>query len=376
MTDGEHLRYSRDAPASPGLRVRRSARVSLLRIGIDTRLHARGLGIATYVDGLARALADHPEVEEVVLLGAAGVTAIDPALRPARLLALHLDVVHFPANLGWLRRGPVPHVLTVHDAIFLHARGRTPRQLAGRALMRALVPRSASVAWEVVTVSDVARQDLRQLGVDRHVHVCPHGAPQDVAPQPGPRTAVLLFAASDPRKGTTLALHAWEAALAELPEQTELLVLTAAGIGDDDARLAARLPRVRTLGRLDRSVLARLLGTARALLHTSSAEGFGLPVLEAMAGGTVVVGGLAPSVRWLAGDALADAGGARHAAALAHALVEVCTHDRLAAELASRGRRRASQFTWAASAERHLAAYKAAVAQGSRWRAEGAVDLH
>ena len=336
--------------------------MTALRIGIDTRLHGRGLGIATYIDELAAALAARPDVDEVVRLGNRAL--LDPALTARLLRSLRLDVLHFPANIGWLRRGPIPHVLTVHDAIFLDARGRTTRQLVGRAAMRALVPRSLSAACEVVTVSDVAREELRRLGAAGPVHVCPHGAPSDIVVQDGPRTAVLVFAATDPRKGTALALDTWEAALPGLPAQTELHLLTAAGLDDGDARRAAGLARVRIVGRLDRPELTALLGSARALLHTSVAEGFGLPVLEAMVGGTVVVGGLAPSVRWLAQDALANPAGTVDPAGLAAALVDVCSDDARAADLRARGRRRASQFTWSASASLHLTAYRAAV---ERW---------
>ena len=301
-----------------------------------------------------------------MLLGACGGALIDPALSPGRLASLDLDVVHFPANLGWLRRGPVPHVLTVHDAIFLHARGRTARQLAGRALMRALVPRSVSMACEVVTVSDVAREDLRSgLGVDRHVHVCPHGAPEDIVPQPGPRSAVLVFAASDPRKGTALALEAWRTALPALPAQTELYLLTAAGSATRTrVLLLAFLGFADSIASIVRAGIAarERSGVAAHLIR----GGLRAPrTRQAMVGGAVVVGGLAPSVRWLAGDALAGVGGARDAASIAAALVEVCTHDGLASDLRSRGRTRASQFTWSASAEGHMTAYRAAIERRS-----------
>lgn len=352
------------------------AMMSGIRVGLDARLHGRGLGIATYIDGLAEALMQRSDVDEVLLLGGgagsvSGATSVhgpigralaDPRLGRRQLAGLELDVLHFCANIGWLRRGAAPHALTVHDAIFLDARGRTLRQRAGRAAMRTLVPRSIDATPALITVSAVARQELARLGAgDRHVHVCPHGAPGDIVPSKAPRTDVLVFAASDPRKGTTLALQTWEAALPELPATTRLHILTAAGLAAGDARHAARLPRTVIHGRLERRALVALLGRARALLHTSRAEGFGLPVLEAMTGGAVVVGGLAPSVRWIAGDALAPDSGA----GLAAALVTVCRDDKLAARLRARGIRRAAQFSWEASAELHLAAYREAIGPGA-----------
>lgn len=347
--------------------------MSPLRVGLDARLYGRGLGIATYIDGLAKALALRADIDEVLLLGggagsASGATCLrggvgsalaDPRLARRQLAGLELDVLHFCSNLGWLRRGPVPHALTVHDAIFLDARGRTLHQLAGRAAMRALVPRSVAAASALITVSGAARQDVERLqSGDRCFHVCPHGAPDDVVPLGDRRTDVLVFAASDPRKGTALALQTWEAALPQLPAATRLHILTSAGIADGDARHAARLPRTVIHGRLARPELAALLGSTRALLHTSRAEGFGLPVLEAMAGGTIVVGAYAPSARWIAADALApglDKG-------LAASLVAVCRDDELAARLRARGLQRAAQFSWAASAQLHVAAYREAIA--------------
>jgi len=352
--------------------------MSALRIGLDARLFGRGLGIATYLDGLARALAQRDDVSEVVMLGGGtgsapgmscvrgGVSAAlaDPRLGRRRLADLKLDVVHFCGNIGWLRPGECPHALTVHDAIFLDARGRTMRQIVGRAAMRLLVPRSISAAPVLITVAEATRAHLVRLGSgDRDVFVCPHGAPDDIVPVAGPRTDVLLFAASDPRKGTTLALQIWEEALPRLPAATRLHVLSAAGIAEHDARYAARLARTQVHGRLERSELAVMLGTARALLHTSSAEGFGLPVLEAMTGGTIVVGALSPTARWIAGDALAGDGapGGAQAPQLADALVAVCRDDELATRLRERGLFRAAGFTWAASAEKHVQAYRVAI---------------
>jgi len=347
--------------------------MSALRVGLDARLYGRGLGIATYIGNLATALSQRDDVSEVVLLGAGaaslpGVRCVggsataalaDPRLARGRLAELELDVLHFCANTGWLRRGSLPHALTVHDAIFLDARGRTVRQVIGRAAMRTLVPRSIAAAPAVITGSETALHDLARLGAGvRFVHVCPHGAPEDIVASTAPRADALLFAASDPRKGTALALQAWEAALPDLPHGSRLHVLTAAGISADDAAYAARLPRTQLHGRLERSNLVALLQCVRVLLHTSRAEGFGLPVLEAMTAGTVVVGGLSPTVRWITGDALLEGSSASE---IAMALVTVCADDELAARLQARGLRRARDFSWAASAEQHMNAYRAAM---------------
>ncbi|HEV2776389.1 MAG TPA: glycosyltransferase [Solirubrobacteraceae bacterium] len=350
-----------------------------LRIAIDARLAWRGLGIATYVEELTRALAERADVEEVVLVGSTrGAAARGPKIRSAhaavpaallhtsiggRVLArLGVDVVHFAGNVGPARSYVVPHVLTVHDAIFLDAPGATLRQRLGRAYLRRVVPRAAAAAPVVVAVSPTGADDARRLGARAAaIRVIPHGVPRR-RPAAGPTGRhVLLFAARDPRKGTAVALRAWANAVERLPADVELVVLCAAGLGTSEAALASATPHVRRVGRLSRSDLDDLVGAALALVHTSTAEGFGLPVLEAITAGVPVVGGYAPSVRWIAADALlaTEPGDDR---ALADALVRLIRDDSLRADLALRGRRRAAEFSWERSAAAHVAAYRAALA--------------
>jgi glycosyltransferase involved in cell wall biosynthesis len=125
--------------------------------------------------------------------------------------------------------------------------------------------------------------------------------------------------------------------------------------GVDLASVAANagLPpdRLHALGRLDDRDLAAVLNGATVLAAPSRAEGFGLPVLEAMAAGVPVVCSDAPALAELAGAAGLVVR-REDPAALADALSQVLGDESTAAELAVRGTRRALDFTWASAATR------------------------
>jgi glycosyltransferase involved in cell wall biosynthesis len=115
---------------------------------------------------------------------------------------------------------------------------------------------------------------------------------------------------------------------------------------------------VRVLGRLPDPDLAVVLARATALVMPSRAEGFGLPVLEAMAHGTPVVTSDVPALREVAGDA-ALAVPAGDAAALATALARLAGDAGLRQRLGAAGRRRASAQTWDAAARQLWELYAA-----------------
>ena len=162
---------------------------------------------------------------------------------------------------------------------------------------------------------------------------------------------VLSLATLEPRKGLDVLLAAMaQPAAPDLP----LLVVGQSGWGGVDpmaeaARLGVPAGRVRVLGRLPDADLAVVLARATALAAPSRAEGFGLPVLEAMAAGVPVISSDAP--------ALVEVGGGAtlvvkrdDPAALAEALAEIVTDDGLRAKLAAAGRQRATVYTWEGAA--------------------------
>jgi alpha-1,3-rhamnosyl/mannosyltransferase len=150
-----------------------------------------------------------------------------------------------------------------------------------------------------------------------------------------------------------------------------VLVGTDRGTGDALSALAADAgapEAVVRIGRVDEPVLRALYRCATAFIYPSRYEGFGLPVLEAMASGTPVIASNAASIPELAGDGaiLLDPDDAR---GWTDAVIRVATDGALRRELAARGRARASLFTWTRTARATMDAYKTCLADAAQRRA-------
>jgi glycosyltransferase involved in cell wall biosynthesis len=247
-----------------------------------------------------------------------------------------VDVLHSPANFApW--HGRFARVLTLHDVLFRKAPEHVTTVL--RAGTEALLPRAVRRAHRVITVSEASRDAIvAELGVpaDR-VAVIPNGVTVR-----GDRTVVLALATNLPHKNLE-GLLAGHARLAERPllaiagHRTETLQ------GDD----------VRALGALPPDRLEDLWAAADAAITTTLYEGFGLPVLEAMAHGVPVAASDLPVLREVAGN-LAVWLDPRDPASIAAALERVLAAD------GAPGRERAARFTWRAAAERTLETYERA----------------
>lgn len=241
-------------------------------------------------------------------------------------------------------RLPCPAVVTIHDLSFERDASLMGRK--DRAVFRRVVPRAARRAARVLTVSERTRRDLRELyGVpDEKIVVAPNGV--DPAFTPGASETrgdyVLLVGAVQERKHPLAALAAAEAA--GLP-------LVVAGPAKDES-LARELERrgARVTGYVEQDELVRLYRGAACLVQASRYEGFGLPVLEAMATGTPVVAVPEPALQEVAGEAAVWADEVGLAAGIHRAIAE---RDRLAAA----GLERARRFSWAETARRTLDVY-------------------
>ena len=240
-------------------------------------------------------------------------------------------------------RLPCPAVVTIHDLSF--ERDPTLMGRKDRVVFRRVVPRAARRAARVLTVSERTRRDLRELyGIpDSRIVVTPNGVDPAFSPGPnGGRDYVLLVGAVQERKNPLAALAAAEAA--GLP-------LVVAGPAKDEA-LARELERrgARVTGYVEQDELVRLYRGAACLVQASRYEGFGLPVLEAMATGTPVVAVPEPALQEVAGDAAVWADESGLAEGIRRAVAD---RDRLVWA----GLERARRFSWAETARRTLDVY-------------------
>jgi len=290
-----------------------------------------------------------------------------------------VDVVHAPTALippagrPWSSRA-VPLVATIHDAVpWTHPETLTAHGAAWHQRMGARAARDAAaviVPTEAVGVQ--LRAVLPDLGADRIHVISQSSAPALAQPTPAARARahalglpgryLLSLATLEPRKGLDVLLAALAEPSAEpgaaLPP---LVVVGQPGWGGvdvaDEARRLGIADRVRVLGRIDDEVLAAVLADAVALVMPSRAEGFGLPVLEAMAAGVPAVISDDPALLEVAaGSALTAPIG--DAPALAGALARVAGDEPLRARMIAAGRARAADFDWDASAARLWALYR------------------
>jgi glycosyltransferase involved in cell wall biosynthesis len=266
---------------------------------------------------------------------------------PRLLRRLRPELAHFQhvLPLGFNGRS----VVTLHDLSFESdpaAMGRLDRLI-----FRTMVPRAARNAGHVLVVSERTRRDVEdRYGIaPEKVTVTPNGVDPSFSPGgSGDRDGYVLFVGAIQRRKDPLA--ALEAARAVgLP-------LVVAGPAKEPG-LAQRLRDggADLRGYVSKPELAELYRGAAALVLPSRFEGFGLPVLEAMACGTPVVAAPEPALREVAGDAAVYAEDGDFGAALGRALQE---RDRLSAA----GLARARLFSWEETARRTVEVYRGVLA--------------
>jgi alpha-1,3-rhamnosyl/mannosyltransferase len=274
---------------------------------------------------------------------------------PRALQKLRPRLAHFQYVIPPLYQGPA--VVTVHDIAF----DRMPHLMGHRdgIAFRSLVPRSMRRAERVLTVSEWTRADIvDRYGLEPERVVVTGGGLDPAFGHTGgrpDRPPYLLFVgALQPRKGPVVALEA----LARLPSELHLVMVGPAKRGLDEVRRAIdRLglrSRVELTGYVSQKELAGLYRGAACMLFPSRYEGFGLPVLEAMASGTPVVATTAGAIPEVAGRAavLVAPGDAE---ALADGVHQALANRE---QLVVAGLDRARSFPWGQVADRTLGIYR------------------
>jgi glycosyltransferase involved in cell wall biosynthesis len=298
---------------------------------------------------------------------AAQATVLPVAARRKRL-----DVLHSPANGGPPITPGVARVVTLLDLIWLHQREQwdTPAAMRKLAFLARISARSAH---RVITISNSARDDLvanfdlpqEKIDVARlGVRVPqPVAAPPDLRErlQLGGDPIVLCVAQKRPYKNLGVLIRA----MSELGDQPATLVLPGASTTHEaELRALAQTlgvgDRVRFLGWLSDADLDGLYRVATCFVLPSLIEGFGLPVLEAMARDVPVACSNRPALPEVVGEA-AVLFGPEDQSAVTAAIRRLLTDDSLRSRLVALGRERVRLFTWERTAEATVASYRRAI---------------
>ncbi len=375
-----------------------------MRIGVDARtLRDDYPGIGRYLYNLMAAMQPQLEGDTLVVLHdpavksryavaplaqAAGLELAECPLAPRGLSQqwklppvlrrLSLDVFFTPYYFTAYRGLPCPLVLTQHDLIPLVHPASMPSPL-DRLSYRVAVGLAVRAARRIIVPSQATRADLLRLYAppNDRVEVIPEAAAPAFSPAPEtavrrsrellrvPQRYILHVGANKPHKNLETLLAAYHRYYTQAPaENRAALVL----VGEHDPRYvtprrwAAQLGLARSvlaLGNVPDADLRALYSGATALAFPSLYEGFGLPVLEAMACGAPVLASSASSLPEVAGDAalLLEPG---DVPAWTAAIGRVLDEPELRTSLREKGLARAAQFSWEKSARRTLEVLRSA----------------
>ncbi len=357
-------------------------------------------GVGRYVDQLLTALAElgadlavvcQPRDEAFYreLLPGARVVAAPAAIgrRPARLAweqvglprvarEVGAGVLHCPHYTMPLVAG-LPVVTTLHDATFFTL--PEVHQRVKRTFFRAWTTVSLRRAGRCVVPSRATLDELSRVtrAVHGQVEVAHHGVDAARFHVPSAQEVeaarrhlglragryVGFLGTIEPRKNVPALIEGWQQAVAGSADPPALVLAGGRGWDERVDEVLARVPahlEVLRPGYLPLELLAGFLGGAEVLAYPSLAEGFGLPVLEAMACGAPVLTTRALALPEVGGDAVAYT--EPDAASIAGRLRQLLHAPGERARLSAAAVERAAMFTWRACAQQHLHAYAAAAA--------------
>lgn len=347
-------------------------------------------GIGTYVRELAPQLAGDPSLDLSVFhcrfsrggpdpawLASFGVLDVPATIRtlypqwgvfgrpklPPAFDDLHIVHATNPAGVPPVRMGQ-KLVVTVHDLAFERFPELFPREW--RWLYKAGLRAAIGRADAIIVPSQATADDLADRVDPAKVHVTRLAAslPADPAPPETlerlgiPRPYVLFVGTVEPRKNIVRLVRSYRQVAPDVPHA---LVLAGAN-GWKTEELEYELSRegpgtiVRT-GRVTEHELDALYRGTDAFVYPSLYEGFGLPVLEALARGVPTVTSTNPALTELAGDAALSID-PDDVAALAEAIARILTDSRMADDLGRRGLQRAAAFSWPSTARATLGVYR------------------
>lgn len=370
------------------------------RLGIDARKLA-DYGIGTYLQGLLGGLVElELEGEVVVFVSPSGRDLLPPMPPGWRVVVVEAPgysvqeqlVVPLAAWRAGVRVLHVPHyvvpllfpgsvIVTVHDIIHVLFPEFLPTRF-GLAYARGMIRRAVRRARWVVVASQTTANDLKRFfgALPERLRVIPNGvlpmflAPGDPAAEAALRARLGVFGDyvlhvgnHKPHKNAEGVLKAYQMLVHEKRDGVPPLLFVGGfrpdGVLANRARAMGLGALVRCLGYVSHAELAALYRGARCFVYPTLYEGFGLPVLEAMASGTPVLAGDVAAVREVAGDAVLRVN-PRDTVALATALRRLVEDKELCGQLAEKGRRRAATYRWSEAAAATRALYDAVRREG------------
>jgi len=299
---------------------------------------------------------------------------------PGRLKALGIDVLHSTHHTLPMRPMRAKRVVTMHDLTFMRIPERYPA--ARRLYMQATTRAAARVADAIIVPSQAVRDDVaRLLSADpARLHVVYEAAGAMYAPVASEEALgvarsygiappyLLSIGSLEPGKNRARMIRALRELRDRGADATMVIVGQQAWEYDEEFRLIERLgmvDRVRYLGYVKQDDLPALYSAATALVFPSLYEGFGLPVLEAMACGTPVLTSNVSATAEVSGGAavLVDP---LSEGAIRDGMERLLTDARLRGELRERGFERARGFSWQRAADETHAVYEHVAAAPAR----------
>jgi len=377
----------------------------MIKLAINaTALLYPGTGIATYTRNLAETLLQTGQVEARFfyyagwsrILREVSLPAISPLKRLIKTLVprpyevsrlvqqwrfrkgvakYRPDLYHEPNYLAFRFDGPI--VITVHD--LSHVRYPETHPVDRVRAMNKFLPRSVETASQIIVDSRFVKGEVvSHFGVDpAKVHAIHLGVGKNYAPRPpeeldpvlaslglSAKKYILAVGTLEPRKNLIQAIDAYAGLPEAVRKSTPLVIAGMKGwlAGELQARINKYEDRgeVRWLGYVPAEILPMLYSGARMLVYPSLYEGFGLPVLEAMASGIPVITSNQASLPEVAGDAgiMVEP---RDGDALREAMLRLIEDEAEVRRRSELGLAQAAKFTWRACAGNTLAVYRKAL---------------
>ncbi|HQZ99771.1 MAG TPA: glycosyltransferase family 1 protein [Thermoflexales bacterium] len=294
-------------------------------------------------------------------------------LVPRKARKIEATLLHVPGFDAPVLRS-LPTILTVHDLIGVLFKKNFPP--ISRFYWSTWLPFTIRFADLIIADSDATRRDITRLTnvSDERIRVVPLGVDRRFSPASQaqiqtckkqldlPDKFILYLGTLEPRKGVDTLIDAFSTSM--LDEDVWLVLAGKQAWFWDKIqnRLDAspRSNRIKILGYIPDEFLPALYSAARVFVFPSRYEGFGLPVLEAMACGTPVICSNAASLPEVAGDAAVQIS-PDDVRGLADAITATVSNDQFAANLSAKGLSQAGKFTWKNTARGVMAAYKEVV---------------